>query len=724
MGISEPTRIESEPGARTPLLDSAANNGGTASPGHGTFADRQRAHLKRGTSTGSVRRYMDSPLTGRSSPAPGSMPLDGDGISSAPFDASIGKSATTHLADMHGVKNRRIMYLAYYVPFFNWISQYHWRYIRGDLIAAITVASVYIPAALSLASNVAHIPAINGLYSFVFHPLMYSLLGSSPQVIVGPEAPGSLLVGTVVRNSIDEGNSVDDDMVANAQISGIVAGIAGSMILIAGITRLGFLDNILSRPFLRGFISAVGCMIFIDQLIPEMGLNEQAKHEGMVKHGSSWDKLMFLFQYGHQSHALTCAVAFGSFAIVIVFRILKRHLEPRFPSVVFLPDQFLVVVLSAVFTWRFGWDKKGLAILGNIKDTGNHTFTFRWPFHWEQLDHIRDAMSTSFILSLLGFFETSLAAKGLRRARGGGIDGMSFSPNREMVALGAANILGGCFMGLPAFGGYGRSKLAAATGSRTPMAGIFLALITAICIIYLLPYFYYLPRAVLSSVISVVAVSLVEECPHDVRFFIRIRGWSEMLLMLLIFVSTIFYSLYLGIALGMGLSILQVIKHATKPRIQILGKVSGTRDRFDNAEIHPESVEFIEGCLIVKIPEPLTFANTGDLGNRLRRLEFYGTTAAHPALPRVRPPEYNRNIIFDIHGVTSIDGSGVQVLYEIVKEYIEQDVRVIFCRVPRHGGVFQLMEKSGIIDICGGTTHFVGSVDEALRLTEMQDVHE
>lgn len=230
--------------------------------------------------------------------------------------------------------------------------------------------------------------------------------------------------------------------------------------------------------------------------------------------------------------------------------------------------------------------------------------------------------------------------------------------------------------------------------------------------------------AVLSALISVVSFSLIEECPEDIRFFIRIRGWSELVLMLLIFFSTFFYSLYLGIALGLGLSLLQIVRHATKPRIQILGKVHGTRDRFENAEVHPERVEYVAGSLIVKIPEPLTFANTGDLKNRLRRLEFYGTNAAHPALPRVRPPEHNKNIIFDIHGVTSIDGSGVQVLSEIVEEYVSHGVRVFFCRIPLPGSeVFQMMEKSGIIDTCGGISHFVSTVENALQLAETEYIN-
>jgi len=222
--------------------------------------------------------------------------------------------------------------------------------------------------------------------------------------------------------------------------------------------------------------------------------------------------------------------------------------------------------------------------------------------------------------------------------------------------------------------------------------------------------------------ITVVAWSLIEEAPSDIAFFFRVRGVTELGLMLIIFAATIFYSLTLGIAIGVGLSLLQVIRHSTRPRIQILGRIPGT-NRFENAETNPEKLEFIEGCLIVKIPEPLTFANTGDLKNRLRRLELYGTTAAHPALPRLRPVEHNSNIIFDIHGVTGLDGSGAQVLAEIVRDYRARGVRVFFTRGPREGGhIWELFRRSGILESAGGRSHFVDNVDEALRLTEVDEL--
>ena len=230
-----------------------------------------------------------------------------------------------------------------------------------------------------------------------------------------------------------------------------------------------------------------------------------------------------------------------------------------------------------------------------------------------------------------------------------------------------------------------------------------------------------LQKPVLCSLISVVAWSLIEECPHDISFFLRIRAWPELGLMFVILLATIFYSLTMGIAIGVGLSLLQVIRHATRPRIQILGRIQGT-DRFEDAERDPQNIEFIEGCMIVKIPEPLTFANTGELKTRLRRLEFYGTNQVHPALPRLRSLESNRNVIFDIHGVTSMDGSGTQVLEEIVKSYRARGVRVFFSRGPSKGHpVWTLMERSGIVCLAGGEDHFVHDVQDAIKLTEIEE---
>lgn len=384
-------------------------------------------------------------------------------------------------------------YIDYYLPFLKWIRQYRWKYLTGDTLAALTMASFYIPMSLSYASNLAHVPPVQGMYAFVFNPLVYALLGTCPQMMVGPEAPGSLLVGGVVVDNIRRGHARDDEAFVHAQIAGVVTSVAGAILLFAGFARLGFLDNVLSRPFLRGFISAIGVVIIIDQLIPEMGLSVFAKHDDSAQHGSSVAKLIFLMKNIKSAHALTSAVSFGCFAITMFCREVKKRLQPHYPNVAYIPDRFLVVVSATILAWKLGWASQGLEILGDVKSHGAGLFPVHFPFDFSHVKDLESALSTSFLISLLGFFESSVAAKSLGTGPADGIQNISLSANRELVALGTANVVGGIFMGVPAFGGYGRSKVNASTGGKTPMSGIILSFITLLCVIFLLPAFYYIP---------------------------------------------------------------------------------------------------------------------------------------------------------------------------------------------------------------------------------------
>lgn len=184
---------------------------------------------------------------------------------------------------------------------------------------------------------------------------------------------------------------------------------------------------------------------------------------------------------------------------------MKKRLQPRYPSVAYVPDRFIIVVLSAIITWRCSWDQKGLEVLGKVESSTGSPFSFHWPFIPTHMKDIREAMADSFLIALLGFFESTVAAKSLVAGDpkpGEGLQGITLSANRELVALGAANLVGGCFSSLPAFGGYGRSKLNAATGGRTPMSSIFFSLITIICVLFLMPYFYYLPVSPMPHILT------------------------------------------------------------------------------------------------------------------------------------------------------------------------------------------------------------------------------
>lgn len=447
-----------------------------------------------------------------------------------------------------------------------------------------------------------------------------------------------------------------------------------------------------------------------------MGLIPLAKEEN-ITHASTLTKLYWLLSHISHTHALTFAIAATSFTVIMVGRVLKQRIAPRHPWIHFMPDRFLVVVLSAVLSFYLRWDLHGVEILGAV-ETGSPPFRFEFPMQIAHLNHAKEAFSTAFLISVLGFFESVVAAKAL----GTTLD-ISISSNRELIALGTANILGGCFGALPAFGGYGRSKVNKATGGRTPVSSVVLSVCTILCVLFVLPYFYYLPRCVLCAMISVVGVSLLEEAPHDLAFFARIHAFSDLATMALVFLTTMAWSVSTGVGVGVGISLITVIKHSTLARIQILGRdpLTGV---WRAVEDSPTLLEQTPNILVVKIRESLTFANAGDLSRRLWRIDRYGDSRAHPSLPRLRLGV--RGVVFDVAGVASIDGSGAQVVQEMVKGYVNRGVGVWFARVSgrEDGPIRARFDAAGIVALCGGPSHVVDTVEEAVRRQDAREAGE
>lgn len=139
-------------------------------------------------------------------------------------------------------------------------------------------------------------------------------------MIVGPEAAGSLLVGSIVKGSVDYGDGSEDDGVLHAQIASIAVGISGAYVFLMGLGRFGFIDNVLSRPFLRGFISSIGLVIFIDQLTPVLGLSQVAHDLPTVPHRSTVEKLQFIFTHLGDWHRLSGIIGIVSFVVIMVLR--------------------------------------------------------------------------------------------------------------------------------------------------------------------------------------------------------------------------------------------------------------------------------------------------------------------------------------------------------------------------------------------------------------------
>jgi high affinity sulfate transporter 1 len=599
-------------------------------------------------------------------------------------------------------------YWSYYFPAMAWISEYKLSYLIGDICAGLTIASFQIPISMSYATSLAYVPTVCGLYGLVVPPIVYALLGSVPQMVVGPEGAISLVVGQAITPYIHKTNQ---EQLSAAEVAGIISGASGAVLLSAGLLRFGFLDSVLSKALLRGFISAVGIVMVVDQLPSELGLAD-LMHKVSEVHPTTFGKLVFLINNWRKAHVLTAQVAATAFAVILTFRLVKRRYSSTYRFLHFVPEILLVVIASTMICDYFDLDYQGLEVVGKITP-GNVTFEF--PITPRKWHDFKANFSASFFAAVLGFFESTIAAKAL-----GSIFDYNISSNRELVALGVCNLAGSLVCALPSFGGYGRSKVNALSGAKTQMAGLVLAGVTVLSIAFLMPFFFYLPKCVLSSVITAVGISLVEEAPADIKFYWKIGGYEDLFTLFLTLLFTVFWSVQTGIAVGVAFSLARVIHHATRPRIQILGRIPGT-NIFRNADENPDALETVEGCLIVKIPEPLTFANTGDLGNRLRRLEFYGSLRVHPSHPRLLHKGTVQYIIIDLRGMTQCDSGAVHVLYGLIKGYVNRNITVIFTRVPTDKTIRKMFQQSGINDLVmkqsSGNAYF-DTIDEALTYVD------
>jgi MFS superfamily sulfate permease-like transporter len=205
-----------------------------------------------------------------------------------------------------------------YLPALKWLPEYQWDWLPGDVVGALTVASLYVPLSISFAL-LGHAHPISGLYSFVVNPLIYALLGTCPMMVVGPEAPGSLLVGTIVTASLSADTGSDDDLL-RAQIAGTATTCTGIILFMAGVSRLGYLNSVLSRPLMRGVIGALGLNVLIEQTITGLGLADLARNNPGVAGGSPARRLVFILANLNQTHMLTAILFLTSFAFVMILR--------------------------------------------------------------------------------------------------------------------------------------------------------------------------------------------------------------------------------------------------------------------------------------------------------------------------------------------------------------------------------------------------------------------
>ncbi|SCU82916.1 LAMI_0C01354g1_1 [Lachancea mirantina] len=585
----------------------------------------------------------------------------------------------------------------YYFPCLGWIPHYTMSKLMGDLVAGMTLASFQIPLAMSFSTSIAHTPPTTGLNSLVVAPIVYALFGTVPQMVVGPESAISLVVGQAIeraRKHHENYNATDACVVLSF--------IGGVCLFLSGALRFGFLDNVLSRALLRGFISAVSLVMILNSLVSELKL-EKVLADTPEHYHSPFQKILFLIEYAPKNyHVPTAVLSFACIGALFFLKYTKRAMMRKFRWAVFFPDILLVVIVTIFVSSTMDLKRKfGIDVVGDFDADG--ISELKNPLSKARRSMYSDLVYPAFMAAILGFFESTIASKSLASA----FD-FDVSSNRELIALGSTNMVCSLVAGLPSFGGYGRSKVNAYSGGKTVVSGVAMGFFTLLTMRFLLEYIKNIPMGCLSAITTVIGFSLIEESPADIVFYWKCKGYQELGIFAVTLLTTFAFSVEVGITVGCLFSLIRVIKLSGRSGIQILGRVAGT-DQFVNADDYfremfrnrPDlpPLEQTEGCLIVKIPEPLFFTNAEDLKSKLNRLELHGSLRTHPASPQFLGKSMTRRVVLDMNGMTSIDASAAQVLHEIVTSFQKRYVRVFLARVPITQGVREMLISAGIAEI-------------------------
>ncbi|KIK61134.1 hypothetical protein GYMLUDRAFT_199896 [Collybiopsis luxurians FD-317 M1] len=628
--------------------------------------------------------------------------LEGDleGLGGISRDSTYG-STSGHDSGRKTTHRRKTLRkrIKYYIPSLGWIPNYSVSSIGGDVLAGLTVASMLIPQSVSYASSLAKLSPVTGLFSASIPAIIYAFLGTSRHLNVAPEAALSLLLGQAV-DDIKHDVLSDDPTNGPHSDKGEALGIAvatvitlqiGLLSFLFGFFRLGFLDVILSRALLRGFIAAMAVIILIEQLIPMLGL---VPLERLVHPATTVQKLLFLVEYLPDANFHTTIISFAALAALVILRSIKRL--PVFRKMGWwwiyrMPEVFLVVVVSTILSAKYRWDEHDVDILGSVKVVTSGTFV-KFPLGSSNMKYLHRTTSTAVVSAVVGYLDSMVAAK-----QAGSRYGYPIRPNRELVALGAANIGASFVPGtLPAFGSITRTRINGDVGATTQVASLVCAAVVLLATFFLLPLLYYLPRCVLASIITLVVFSLLQETPHDLIYYWRMSAWMDLLLLFLTFFLSIVWNVEVGIVVSLIISLLLVVHRSSKTRMSILGRIPGT-DRWKPINEIPEAEEDVSGALIIRIREDLDFANTAQLKERLRRLELYGLDKTHPS----EDPRRNQAtvLVFHMADMDRCDASACQIFYELIEEYRSRGVGMYITHL--RPGPLKAFERAGIVELLG-----------------------
>ena len=462
------------------------------------------------------------------------------------------------------------------VPGVRGLLGYQRRWLRGDVVAGLTVAAYLVPQVMAYA-GVAGLPPVVGLWAAIPAMAVYALLGSSRQLSVGPESTTALLAAAAI------GPLVAGDPVRYAALSAGLAVLVGLICLLAWLTRLGFIADLLSRPVLVGYMAGVAVIMIVGQL---------RRTTGVPVEGATLVRELVSFMRGLDG--LRWATLLMS-VTVLVFLFAVQAWFPR------LPGPLLAVSIAATVVAVFGLKNHGLSIVGAVP---SGLPVPRVP-SLSGAD-LKALLLPAFGVAVVGYTDNVLTARAFATRGRYEVDA-----NQELLALGVANIGSGLMRGFPVSSSGSRTALGDSAGSRTQLYSV-VALATVVLVLLVggraLSDF---PQPALGAIIMYAASRLV-----DVAEFKRIARFrrSEFVLSLGAFIGVLTMDILYGVLIAVGLSVADLLKRVARPHDAILGTVAGLAGMHD-IDDYP-AAHTIPGLVVYRYDSPLFFANAEDFKRR------------------------------------------------------------------------------------------------------------
>ncbi len=534
-----------------------------------------------------------------------------------------------------------------FFPILQTLRTYKRKELPKDILAGFSVAIVLIPQGMAYAM-IAGLPPVYGLYASLMPVLMYALFGTSRSVAIGPVAMDSLLVAAGLGTLAIVGL---ENYIALAIL---LAFMVGAIQFVLGIFKMGYLVTFLAKPVISGFTSAAAVIIIFSQLKHLLGVDIE---------GSNKFHRIFLnaLQEIPETNFYDLAIGLVGILLLIGFKKWSRH----------IPGILIIVVLGILAVYFLNMESLGIEIVGTIPK-GLPGFVLPAI----EMDNLRQLWPIALTLALIGYLEAISIGKGIEEKN----DEDLIDANQELVALGSANMLGSFFQSYPVAASFSRSAINDDSGSKSTLSGLFTVLLVLVTLLFLTPLFYYLPNAILASIIMV-SVSGLIDLEYAKRLWIYRK--DEFIVLILTFLITLFIGITQGILTGVLLSLLLMVYRTSKPHFAVLSKIKNS-DYYKNIARFEDEVIMRDDLLIIRFDSQLYFGNSDYFKNQLYKyMDNKGDNL--------------KGVILNAEAINYIDSTATRMLIKVIKK-IRQD-GIQFYIAGAIGPTRDIIFRSGISQV-------------------------